>query len=904
MKTHEHLSDLTSFPNEGLEKLDVLCDRFEDDWNASGNPKIEDYLETIDTLDRRQVFFQLLKLELELSTTAGQLLSPNTYVQRFPSMSSEVVTVFDHIEECRTVDTKNAERETGNCVNGQTSFSRAANHSAGPETETSAPPREFGRYVLERELGIGGMGTVYLARDTTLDRLVALKIPRFTSPDSKRLVERFYREARAMAAIRNANLCAIYDVFECDGFHCLTMDYIKGETLAEKLRRDGKQSPRHAVDFVATMSRAVHLAHQSGIIHRDLKPGNVMIASDGQPKIMDFGLARMPQQDDDVITADGGILGSPAYLAPELVDDRLIASPASDVYSLGVILYEMLAGSRPHSGSAMSVLRQLATEPVPSLSEFNVAVDPALESICRKSLAKDPTKRFISALDFADALSGWLITDSDPATAVTAADKPRRRKSSFVASTAIFACLFLAAAFALPQVITILTPDAEITVTVPDDVDIAIELRRAGKLVEIIDREDGWKASVKEGEYVVSLVGNEPADVSLEIVGGSTLIVDRKTGGQVVVTTKPRVKEKNGNSESPTPVTVGNESIPIAFCESPQWDFQHHESHVLLRDLDADGDMDAVITSQLAGPSVVRLNQGDGTFKANPQVLSDRSVSSAALGDFDGDGDEDLILAGDGAPSSLWFNDGQGRFESREFEQHRGSWHHVAVGDLNGDSAVDLWFARADGPCAVFHNDGLGNFTDSQQRLGGPGSRGVVLLDIDQDGDLDAVSAGLRQGTLIWSNDGMGTFDETPKELSPKKSHEVCSGDLNDDGNVDLVVSQTRLGTQVFLGDGKGDFTYGPLLGLRQSTGISLADLDGDKDLDIVIATYRRPNSIWWNDGKGDFGGEPLWFGNWSSEYVAVADVDNDEDLDLYVVNSGEQPDRIWINITDKTSKK
>jgi serine/threonine protein kinase len=267
-------------------------------------------------------------------------------------------------------------------------------------------PAQFGRYILQKRLGLGGMGSVYLALDTQLDRAIALKIPRFGVYSSAEQKERFLREARAAGALRHPNLCTVYDVGQIEGVAYLTMSYIRGKLLSEVLRHERRRPILDSVRLVGQMAVAMDEAHRHGIIHRDLKPANIMIDDRGQPMIMDFGLAR---RDSDLggvrLTQCGLPLGTPAYMSPEQVNGDIDAMGAAcDIYSLGVILYEMLAGRLPFQGAVAILLAQITSAPPAPPSRFRPELDRELDLICLKALAKAPTERFPSMEVFARAL--------------------------------------------------------------------------------------------------------------------------------------------------------------------------------------------------------------------------------------------------------------------------------------------------------------------------------------------------------------------------------------------------------------------------------------------------------------------------------------------------------------------
>jgi formylglycine-generating enzyme required for sulfatase activity len=269
-------------------------------------------------------------------------------------------------------------------------------------------PEQFGRYRIVRKLGQGGMGSVYLARDTQLDRQVALKVPHIRPEDGPAVLERFYREARAAATLHHPNLCPVHDVGSHDGVPYLTMAFIEGKPLSAFVA-EGGLPPRQVAAVVRKLALALQEAHARGIVHRDLKPANVMIDRRKEPVIMDFGLARRGGEGEARLTKLGAVLGTPSYMAPEQVKgDPGLVGPACDVYALGVILYELLTGQLPFEGPVMAVLGQVLTQEPEPPSKLRPGLDPALEAICLKAMAKRPADRYASMQELAEALTGYL----------------------------------------------------------------------------------------------------------------------------------------------------------------------------------------------------------------------------------------------------------------------------------------------------------------------------------------------------------------------------------------------------------------------------------------------------------------------------------------------------------------
>ena len=287
-------------------------------------------------------------------------------------------------------------------------------------------PMRFGRYEVQKELGKGQMGAVYLAMDTELDRPVALKVARTSSSGSAKLLKRMEVEAKAAAIVDHPQICKVYDAGEIDGIRFIALQYVDGENLKQFLKRTGRrQKPKEAVRLVLQILRALEAAHEHGIIHRDLKPENVMLNKKFQPVIMDFGLARRTTGSSDAGLTQGMIVGTAAYMSPE----QAVGKPEgidhrSDLYAVGVMLFEMLTGEWPFTGGAMEVMGRKCVQEPPSPQSVNPDLPPQLSAVCHKMIAQRKENRFetcdaaVRAIEEIDLSGRGVVTPSVESTSL------------------------------------------------------------------------------------------------------------------------------------------------------------------------------------------------------------------------------------------------------------------------------------------------------------------------------------------------------------------------------------------------------------------------------------------------------------------------------------------------------
>lgn len=382
-------------------RIEDVCDQAEADWKSGKPPRLEDLLAGVDGPERIPLLVELICLEVHFRKRRSEPASIRDYLERFPEVPPELIA--------RALSANDTRRQRMQSLSEQASLSLkpgetlrvAAGRSSAPELSGT-----FGRYQILKTLGRGAMGVVYLARDTHLERNVALKVPQLSGPEHPDTIERFYREARAAAVLRHPHLCPVFDVGQIGDRHYISMAYIEGHTLARYINPARPQKGAAAAALIRKIALGIQEAHRHGIVHRDLKPGNIMVDSRGEPLVMDFGLARNVSSSDITrMTQAGMLVGTPAYMSPEQIEGDQEIGIATDIWSLGVILYELLTAQLPFPGNTIyKVLGNiLNSEPRP-LGELRPDLPPELVAICHRMISKNIADRFATMTEVAEAL--------------------------------------------------------------------------------------------------------------------------------------------------------------------------------------------------------------------------------------------------------------------------------------------------------------------------------------------------------------------------------------------------------------------------------------------------------------------------------------------------------------------
>jgi serine/threonine-protein kinase len=376
---------------------DLLSERVRD-WMRGECTPVKTYLSRLrGACDASEAALELINQEIILRQMRGDQPVIDDYLPEFAELCETLTKLFD-VHGVLAVS----------IVDGEPRGAAATQSAvAQPRLRLPVSLPEIAGYQVERVLGHGGVGVVYLARHIALQRQVALKLLHEEYQTQSDHRARFEREAAALARCKHPNLVQIHEIGEHDGRLFLALEYVEGGTLAWKLA-GAPEPPRQAAELVETLARAIEHAHSRGVVHRDLKPGNILLTVDGQPKITDFGLAKIVEAATQTDT--GAILGTLAYMAPEQARGGAIkAGPLSDIHGLGAIFYEMLTGQPPYRAEThAAMLQKLMTDDVAAPSTYQAGLPRDLEAICLKCLEKSPQKRYATAVALAEDLRRFL----------------------------------------------------------------------------------------------------------------------------------------------------------------------------------------------------------------------------------------------------------------------------------------------------------------------------------------------------------------------------------------------------------------------------------------------------------------------------------------------------------------
>jgi hypothetical protein len=772
-------------------------------------------------------------------------------------------------------------------------------------------PDEIGRlgpYRVRKVLGIGGMGIVFLAEDPQLGRPVALKTMKPVMAASASARRRFLREARAIAGVVHDHVVAILHVGEDRGVPFLAMPFLQGETLGDRLGREGTLPTVEILRIGREIADGLAAAHALGVIHRDIKPANVWLeAGSGRVKLLDFGVARGVGADAR-LTQSGIIVGTPAYMAPEQARGEELDARC-DLFSLGCVLYQCCTGRQPFPGEhALAALRSLELHRPKSPRALNPRVPAPLSDLILRLLAKAPEHRPSSAQEVNRALEAIHAGRARPRASY-------RRRAALIAAAVVMG-LALSSFWWLPgwfrsdanlpgnsnpapETAPLFAPAVALESGLYPGFVATADFDGDGKLDLVVTNLHRHAVSVLLGNGDGSFRTLPPCDVG-DWFAHSVAVGDFNRDGKpdLVVT---------GPGQNVVAVLLGKGDG--TFQPPVQYPVRADPRHAVVGDFNNDGRLDLAVAN-VDGSVSVLLGNGDGTFRDAVHHRAGKGAGFLAVADFNGDGKLDLAEGDSSAAHvNVLLGRGDGTFdEPVPYGITTGSGvFAVAVGDFNGDGKPDLVTASARGGVSILLGKGDGTFHDHVDYVADQSAQALVVADFDGDGKLDvAFSHWNGQEVTVLLGNGDGTLRQPHSYGVGESPQFLAVGDFNGDGAPDLAVPNLRSNNvSLLLNQPPARYRHAFEAAAAVATGaeprgIAAADFNRDGRLDLVTADAGADSvSVLLGNGDATFhktaspktGKKPV--------SVAVADFNHDGKPDLAVANSGDDTVSILLGNGD-----
>ncbi|MEW6747795.1 MAG: FG-GAP-like repeat-containing protein [Planctomycetota bacterium] len=668
---------------------------------------------------------------------------------------------------------------------------------AGAEPEAAGTPMLGGRFQIIGEIGRGAFGRVFRARDRVLAREVALKFIEPPAGLSAPHLAVFLREARALASVNHENVVTLHDVGDLDGRPCLCMELLKGHTLKDRLQ-GGPMPVSTAIAIGVDICCGVHAIHGAGLIHRDIKPANIFLGALDRAKILDFGIGIVDSVEHH------GVAGSPAYMSPEQAFGRPL-DRRSDVYAIGVVLHEMLAGSRPVGPPLASPEVALSAPEREDLRRVRPDLSAELAGVVRRALEPDPGRRFATAAALAASLRS-----------LPESREPRPKAARSTVALVLGVLLVATISFAVLR-----------------------EITRIDRLMELTGVDSYLVGRIRPQTLVAGdFDGDGSPDVAVALRDYEKVSVMRNEGtGRLV-----RLDEYKVNS---------------------------YPRGIASADLNGDGWMDLAVSNHGHRTISILFNRGDGTFTKKRDCEVGERPQSVMAADLNGDGRHDLVSADTGpnvdrdplVGVSVLINNGDGSFAPAARYLTSARPTSVAVGDLDGDLQSDIAIGDMKGSVSLARNQGHGRF-----RLFGPfpvGAQacGIAIADLHGEKGNEVAVTDVPSGEVVVLRcNSLGDLEVVGREPVGLQPNFLAAADFDRDGRVDLAVCNCVSGTvSVLLNRGDGKFEHRHMAVGKEPGGIDVADFDRNGWLDLAVVNYGSEDIAILLHLDNEFFGIPVW---------------------------------------------
>jgi hypothetical protein len=768
--------------------------------------------------------------------------------------------------------------------------------------------KELDKYEILEEIGRGAFAVVYRARDNQLGRFVALKVLHPQLTVDPRFVERFKREAQTTAGLDHAHIATVYEVGEIRGQLYIALELARGSSLAECIQEQGPLSRDNALKILEQVASALDYAHEQGFVHRDIKPSNILLDPDKGALLGDFGLSKVIESSGYSLTASGGVLGTPAYIAPEIwAGER--PTPASDIYALGCVLYEMITGEVLFGmDPPLTVMKrhdegaQLDTH---KLGE-------GLGAVLLKALEKSSNERYQRAGAFAAALRAeWRRLKAEQE------EKQRQERVANLLAQGRHAAREKRWDSAIASLETVLEVDAgnqaarralararqarERAMQTPKAPQWAWALFMLAVLILVSFGLLGGMARQGRGPLAALVTTHTPTPILTATHTPTPILTATHTPTPILTATPTATSGDSLHNEVSEEVSFGSESMITTAADGA--------SSVYAADVDSDGDMDVLSASYWDDKVTWYENNGGSAPAFTDHVIATNADGawSVYAADVDGDGDMDILSASELDDKIAWYENNGGSppaFTDHVIATNADQARSVFVADVDGDDDLDVLSASIkDNKIAWYENNGGSPpaFTSYVITTDAGRANSVHAADVDGDGDMDVLSASNSDSKIAWYENNGGSppaFTGYVITTDAAAARWVYAADVDKDGDLDVLSASYGDGKIAWYENDGGsapaftDHVIATNAACAES--VYAADVDGDGDMDVLSASYCDSKVAWYRNNGGSppaFTGYVITNAAIGAMFVYTVDVDGDGDMD--VLSASTMDDKI-----------